>query len=224
MSSYSSDIESYRSDSDSEDRKDHKDHKSHKGNKNKRSHRDHCKECDRKQSKCHCKKDKCDSMECFSSVSITPEIIASLCTCRSSCCDRRDYCDRDSCRNHCYNDCYRKFCFLPSLVARCGVKSIGLDVKANPNPYVVGDEVTFTYTITNTGSMNLYGPVQVYDSMFGTRYVQVFLAPNQTSIFTRTNKLTTAGPIAFTASAYFLVDDCKKDILYSPTVNLTLTN
>ena len=50
----------------------------------------------------------------------------------------------------------------------CGVPSASLEITAAPRTYSApGDKITYTYTLTNTGSRCISSPVTVYDNLLG---------------------------------------------------------
>ncbi|MGL5810861.1 MAG: DUF7507 domain-containing protein, partial [Nocardioides sp.] len=92
-----------------------------------------------------------------------------------------------------------------------GVPAIGLEKTADPVTYLAGEEVTYTFTTTNTGSLSLSG-VEVSDTgltglsaLDCTPAAPVVLAPGETQTCTATKTMTQAdvdaGAVSNTATS-----------------------
>ncbi len=83
-------------------------------------------------------------------------------------------------------------------------------MSANPTTVTaIGQLITYTYTITNTGSDVIKYPVQICDSRLGSQFIRcLWLYPGQSLPFTRTSTTTAAdmtATIGNTAVAYIKV-------------------
>jgi hypothetical protein len=105
--------------------------------------------------------------------------------------------------------------WLPCIETRCGPLSASLTKSANPTFYTaVGNIITYTYRITNTGCVSLCYPLQICDDKLGGMIVPpTFIPPGTSHDFTRTYVITAADllvtSITNTAAAFFQVKECK---------------
>jgi hypothetical protein len=94
-------------------------------------------------------------------------------------------------------------------------------------PSAIGQQITITYTITNTGSAAIKSPRFVYDSLTGVHKVgKCTLQPGSSDTFIVTSPITrcqcnTANPISFVANAYTQLN-CGKLILVSQPVSIVI--
>lgn len=119
---------------------------------------------------------------------------------------------------------------VPYLCVECGFVKVELTVSALPTTFSnFGDQIVFTYTVTNTGTAPLCFPYQIWDSRLGTEHIgPSLLFPNQSSTSTtRTYTITQSdiaegianGFITSTAAVYVRVpSSCAKP---SPCCNGT---
>lgn len=90
------------------------------------------------------------------------------------------------------NKCYRRECdcieYYPYLRVKCGCASATIAVQAAPEVYTAaGQVITYTYTITNTGTVPITGPLQICDSRLGGQIIPcTLICPSQSVSFTRT--------------------------------------
>jgi hypothetical protein len=154
-----------------------------------------CNSCD---SCCSKPCDPCESCECkFTSCTppkcLYPKDCSKLCCKQSSCND----CKKKKCKKHhrCSNKCdCPKDKFAPCLKKGCCLISISLNVTTEPLIYTtVGQQIVYTFTITNTGNETICFPIQVVNDLLG-RYDICYgsLAPNATVSTTAQHTITAA--------------------------------
>lgn len=93
---------------------------------------------------------------------------------------------------------------------RCGYLTASLGMTASPSTVTsVGQIITYTYTLTNTGSSIIKYPVEICDNRLGSQCIRcVLLYPGQSLPFTRKAASTAAdmaAPIVNSAVAYIKV-------------------
>lgn len=141
---------------------------------------------------------------------------------RCGCNNNRRYDDCDDHRSNKYkrcNKCYRRECdcveYYPCLRTKCGFISATLTKTANPTFYTAaGQIITYSYTITNTGSAPIYYPIQICDDKLGGQRVPpAYISPGSSQVVTRTYTISPADladrSITNTAVAYIQVKRCK---------------
>lgn len=122
---------------------------------------------------------------------------------RKKCC----YCVKQRCDDCCprFVDCYP---------TRCGFVSYTLVVTATPMTYTAaGTIITLTYTITNTGTKLMNGPMRIHDTILGTQCIgDLCLYPGTSRAYTRMYMITTADfvnpSVTFTGVGLYEVCDC----------------
>lgn len=104
---------------------------------------------------------------------------------------------------------------VPQFRARCGYISANLTKIANPTTYTqAGTTITYSYTITNTGTAPICHPINICDDKLGGWLIpQASIAPGASQTFSR-DYITTAedfanGNIVNTASALIKVSPSK---------------
>jgi hypothetical protein len=112
-----------------------------------------------------------------------------------------------------------------------GTASLALTYTVTPTtftcPTAIGQQITITYTITNTGTAAIKSPRFVYDSLTGVHKVgKCKLQPGQHDTFVVTHLITrcqcaTTGNISFVANAYTLLN-CGKLILVSQPMSIVI--
>lgn len=134
----------------------------------------------------------------------------------------------DGCRkkNKRCNKCFRHNCscveFFPCLRVKCGCITASLVKSASPNFYTaVGQVITYTYTITNTGTAPICYPIRICDDKLGGQIIpRAFIQPGASQSFIRTYTITSSDlavqGITNTASAYIEVK-CRKWVYTQPS-------
>lgn len=95
-----------------------------------------------------------------------------------------------------------------------GYVTLGLNVEATPTTYTnVGDVITLTYTITNTGSSILCAPIEICNNKVGTQYnIYVQLAPGavHTSVhtYTITGQDYNMASVTFSSQVIAYIEEC----------------
>jgi hypothetical protein len=112
-----------------------------------------------------------------------------------------------------------------------GVASLSLTYVVSPTtftcPGAIGQVITITYTVTNTGTATIKSPRYIYDSLTGVHKVgKCKLLPNQFDTFIVRHTITrcdcnTTNNISFVANAYTTLD-CGKLILVSLPVSIVI--
>ena len=155
-------------------------------------------------------------------------------------CNPCNWCDCSRCRPKCHKKkkhhkkcgkCYRYDCrcieYYPCLKVKCGCISANLAKSANPTSYTgAGQSITYSYTITNTGTAVICDPIQICAHKLGGWQIPCsYIAPCSSQTFTRvyttTDADTTAGSITNTAVAYIQVKKCK--YVCTPQASTTIT-
>ena len=142
---------------------------------------------------------------------------------RSDRSDRSERSRRSSRRCHkCFkSDCECVQCF-PSIRTKCGCISATLIKSANPTFYTaVGQVITYSYTITNNGSVPICFPIHICDDRLGGQIIPgSFIGPGASQVFNRTYTIVAADllvkSITNTASAFIQVK-CKKWLCTQPS-------
>lgn len=117
----------------------------------------------------------------------------------------------ERCRECCQDECQCPV-FLPVFSTCFGVISATLTKTASPTTYTaVGDLITYTYVLTNTGTDAIRYPVRICDDKLGVQILPaIFIAPGGSQTFTRTYTITPADlelpSITNCAIAYIQVD------------------
>lgn len=144
-------------------------------------------------------------------------------------------CDRKDCRDcfdrHKCGKCHRHRCKCIEHVScyktRCGHISIKLERSSNPEFFTAASQnITFIYTITNTGSEPICDPIRICDDFLGDQIINCnFIYPCTSQTFVRTYTVTpsdiTRQRIESCAIAYVEVD-CRKWVTSEP-VPLVIT-
>lgn len=96
-------------------------------------------------------------------------------------------CNRKQC-----NKCFRYNCdcteVFPCLRTKCGTISAVLTKAVAPYFFTtIGQVITYSYTVTNTGTAAIYGTIQICDSRLGTQIIPcTYIPPCLSQTFTRT--------------------------------------
>ncbi len=124
------------------------------------------------------------------------------------------------------NKCFRDNCacveYFSCLRVKCGVVSASLEKSASPSFYTeVGQIITYTYTITNTGTVPICYPIQICDDKLGGQIIPYSnIYPGLSQSFTRPYAITANDllqqSITNTATACIIVK-CKKWVCTDPT-------
>lgn len=122
--------------------------------------------------------------------------------------------------------CFRFNCkciqYFPCLPVRCGFISATLVKSANPTFYTaVGQIITYTYIITNTGTAPICYPISICDDHLGGQFIgPIFIPPGASQTVTRTYTVTPSDllvqTITNTAVAYIHVK-CNKWVATAPS-------
>jgi uncharacterized repeat protein (TIGR01451 family) len=139
-------------------------------------------------------------------------------------------CEKKRNRKQC-NKCYRFDCdcieFFPCLQTKCGLVSATLTKTATPTFFTAaGQIITYSYTLTNTGTVPICGQIQICDNRLGVQIIPcVFIPPCSSQTFTRTyttvpTDLTTPS-ITNTATACFQVT--RRKAVCTPPASATIT-
>jgi len=172
--------------------------------------------CDDKSKRCH---KKCESSSSSSSSSCS----SSSSSCESTC---SKTCEKKKCE---------KRCKPPKVVYQAcingGTAALTLTYVVSPTtftcPTAIGQVVTITYTVTNTGTAAIKSPRYVYDSLTGVHKVgKCKLLPNQFDTFIVRYTITrcdcnTTNNISLVANAYTPLN-CGKLILVSQPVSIVI--
>lgn len=184
---------------------------------------------------CHC--NKCDQ---FSNLWIQP--LQSSCNhCNNNCnnnCNNKNHkhngCNKRSSDHSCKkfrhkkcNKCFRHSCncleYFNCLHTRCGVIMASMTKSANPATYsAAGQVITYTYTITNTGTAYINYPIQICDDRLGRKIIECSnIAPGSSQSYTMTYTILPSDllvpNITNIATAYIQVRS-KKWVFISPTI------
>jgi len=117
--------------------------------------------------------------------------------------------------------------FLQCFSTRFGFISANLTKTASPTTYsAVGDTITYTYVLTNTGTDAIRYPMRICDDKLGAQIIPAgFIAPGSSQTFTRTYIITLADlslpSITNSAIAYIQVE-CNV-FIYTPISSATVT-
>jgi hypothetical protein len=178
----------------------------------------HCTDC--KKPKRHSKK-RCDS----SSSDSDSEMI-----CQKKRCDSSDDSER-KCKKSCQK-CRRSKCkcikITPYLHVRRGYVSATLTKTANPTTYTsAGENILYSYTITNTGTAPICYPINICDDKLGGWLIPTSsILPGASQTFNRSYTTTTedvaGGNIVNIASASIQVKPCKW--VSTPAATATVTH
>jgi hypothetical protein len=151
-------------------------------------------------------------------------------------CDPCDPCG--SCRSSCKSSCgckhkkSKRHCrcrtkIVPCYQTKCGFITATLTKTASPLVYAnPGDPITYTYTITNTGSAAFCGPIAIVDSKIGSFTVAAGYTPpagtfSTTRVYSVTAADITAKSVTNTATAYVQVKS--STWVVTPQVSATVT-
>lgn len=114
------------------------------------------------------------------------------------------------------NSCKTPVCCSPCVqIGKCCFITATLGATASPTTYSgTGTIITYNYVVTNTGNGFLNGCIQITDSVVGTQFLNLMLAPGGVQTFSRTYATTaadvTAGSVTNSISAIIQVDRCKR--------------
>jgi len=117
--------------------------------------------------------------------------------------------------------------YFSCLQTKCGSISACLTKSANPTFFTAaGQVITYTYTIFNTGTAPICGPIQICDNNLGVQVIPcVQISPGSSQSFTRTYTVlpsdVTTGFITNIATACIQVKKCK--IVCTQPVSTTVT-
>ncbi len=174
-----------------------------------------CKKSCKKPCKKSCNKPCCKKTKDYDSESYASSSASKSCGKKKRC----NKCQKSNC-------CCINYCFNYSV--DCGCIAISLTKVASPTTYsAVNDTITYTYTITNMGSVPICYPVRIMDSLLGGQIVPcAFIAPfGGTQVFVRTYAITIPDmdqeSITNTATAFVEVD-CNTWVMSAP-VSATVT-
>ena len=101
---------------------------------------------------------------------------------------------------------------VPCFETKCGIIQASLNITASSSVFTAaGQIITYTYTITNTGSVPICDPIRICDDRLGGQIIPCsFIVPGCSQAFTRTYTVIesdlTAPGITNTATAYIEVD------------------
>lgn len=148
-------------------------------------------------------------------------------------------CGRDHCKPKYYkkysskscNKCYKRDCccveYYPCLRTKCGYITAKLEKSASPSYYTAaGQVITYTYTITNTGTAMICYPIKICDDKLGGCFLPcVNIYPGTSYSYNRTYTITnedlTKTSITNTATAYILVKRRKHVCTNQATATIT---
>lgn len=139
--------------------------------------------------------------------------------CESECCCKKKKCCKDP-----YNIKY-----VPCYKTRCGIITAALSATASPAQVTaVGQIITYSYTITNTGSDMIRYPIKLIDRT-GKENFCAMIAPYSSQTFTSTYVVLasdiTAGTIVNTAKAFVVVCEgiwvCTNEVSIITTVGVS---
>jgi len=155
--------------------------------------------------------------------------------------ERRDYrkennseSDNDNKKEKRCDKCHHRKCecveYVQCYKTKCGFISASLSVTANPTFYTAaGQLITYSYTITNTGSVTICDPIRICDDRLGGQIIPCsFILPGASQTFTRTYTTLSSDVlvpgITSSATAYIEVE-CKKWVSTCPaSVTVTFGN
>lgn len=156
-------------------------------------------------------------------------------------CKKRD-CKKRECKKSekkyessesCEKICTPKFIYEYCRHNQCSSLSLTYIITA-PNsdsptytcPGQIGQNITIIFTIKNDGSLNLRGPIMLYNSLSGTKVAGQKLAAGQSVDVVVSHRITQAdcdsGSISLTANTFVNLDHCV--ILVSQPVSITIEN
>lgn len=116
---------------------------------------------------------------------------------------------------------------LSCFQAKCGSLSMSLVKTSSPKFYTfIGEIITYSYVITNTGTIPINLPIEIKDNKLGTQVIAYpSILPGMSQTFTRTHPITAndlqVESITNTASAAIRID--RKRSLCSNTSSVTIT-
>lgn len=154
---------------------------------------------------------------------------------RRGCPCKRQHSCRDKCRDK-YRDecrkCRRRECECPEIVpclrTHCGFITAKLTKTASPTTFSTsGTVITYSYTITNTGTDVINYPVQICDDKLGGWAIPcVLIGPGSSQTFTRTYTTTPSDlsvqTVTNTATANILVS--RREWVCTNPASATITN
>lgn len=181
-----------------------------------------CDKCKHRKCKCgrpekhhdrkeHHQKNRCDKCEldnCGCDETLEKRDRCGKCNLDNCDCDRAST-KRDRCNKCKHNKC-RCVEIFPSLRVKCGCVSASLTKTASVNQVSGSNQlIVYTYTITNTGSVPLCYPIEIFDDQLGSQFVSgCYITPGDSQDFTRTYTTLISdlsAPIVNNAIAYIQV-------------------
>lgn len=122
--------------------------------------------------------------------------------------------------------CCTKPKFLENIQTKCGVLSATLTLSADKNSYIaVGDVITYTYTLKNTGAVVISGPIQIEDTFLGGQLIQnAYIYPGTSQSYVRRYVVTSQDllnkSITNSATSFYMYSKCV--YLVSPSNELVI--
>lgn len=133
------------------------------------------------------------------------------------------------CPNSCGKSCCKSKCgpkICSVVKVKCGCMSATLAITASTGTYsTLGQVITYTYTISNTGTVPINNQIQINDSRLGTRYLPcTYIGCGMTGNFPRTYNITSADLAATSltnnATAFIHAKRCKYVCTNQATVTI----